>query len=144
MPCRILNVLLLHRRKSLLIALIAGLVSLVASAFSATMPSARAMWVYETTALLESGPARADLFQFCKFRQITDLFLQAHFVSPKKNGTYEIGDAQKMMTLLREATTQGVRVHALAGDPAHVLPQNHDKVLARVDARAGGQVTACN
>lgn len=120
----------------LVIAVVVLFGIIVTSSFSATMPTTRAMWVYETPALLESVPARTELFQFCKARHITDLFLQAHFVSPKKDGSYEIADTQRMIALLQEATVRGVRVHALAGDPAHVLPKNHDKVLARVDAFA--------
>lgn len=127
---------LLTRIGTRLAIMVAFLGGVVTDVFSATTPPMKAMWVYETPALLESASARADLCVFCKSRQITDLFLQAHFVSPKRNGSYEIADAKKMMALLREATKQGIRVHALTGDPSHVLPQNHGKVLARIDAFA--------
>ena len=96
----------------------------------------RAVWVYQTTPLLDSESARAELFQFCTAREITDLFLQTHFERKVKNDPYEIAEAAKTKALLREATAQGLRVHALAGDPSHVLRENHDKVLSRVEALA--------
>jgi hypothetical protein len=94
----------------------------------------RAMWVYETSQILGSDTARAELLEFCQPRRITDLFLQAHFV--KKDDQFEIADAAAMHAFLREANQRGVRVHALAGDPVQTLRQNHDRVLARVNAFA--------
>ncbi len=96
----------------------------------------RAMWVYETPELLRSAAARAELIEFCAPRKITDLFLQAHFGAKAKGGPYEISDAVAMRGLLREANAHGLRVHALAGDPAHALRENHERVLARVEAFA--------
>ena len=94
------------------------------------------MWVYEPELLLASPAARAELFQFCQPRQITDLFLQTHFERRAQNGPYQIADAAKMQSFLRDATKQGLRVHALAGDSDWALKANHEKVLARVDALA--------
>lgn len=94
----------------------------------------RAMWVYETPELLRSDAARAELLEFCVPRQITDLFLQAHFV--KKGEGFEIADATPMRGLLRAANAHGLRIHALAGDPVHTLRENHERVLARVEAFA--------
>jgi hypothetical protein len=99
-------------------------------------PPMRAMWVYQPEALLGSPAARAELFQFCQPRQITDLFLQTHFESEAKGGPYQIADATKVQSFLRDATKQGLRIHALAGDSSWVLNENHDKVLARVEALA--------
>ncbi len=96
----------------------------------------RAMWVYETEELLGSGKAGDEMLKFAKSRRITDLFLQAHFVSKGKADAFEIADATKVKNLLRDATAQGIRVHALAGDPMHTLRENHGKVLGRVEALA--------
>lgn len=105
------------------------------SASAASAPNA-AMWVYETDQLLESASARTELFQFCTARKIVDLFLQAHYESKTKDGPFQIRDAVKMKAFLKEASGKGLRVHALSGDPSHVLSANHEKVLARVDALA--------
>lgn len=97
-------------------------------------PPMCAMWVYETAELLRSDAAREELLAFCAPRKITDLFLQAHFVAKTKGGPFEIADAAAMRTFLHEAIAHGLRVHALAGDPMHTLRENHERVLARVDA----------
>jgi len=96
----------------------------------------RAMWVYEPETLLASPAARAELLQFCQPRRITDLFLQTHFESKSKDGSYQIADAAKVQGFLRETTKQGLRIHALAGDPSWALTANHGKALARVEALA--------
>lgn len=96
----------------------------------------RAMWVYETEAMLGSGKAGAEMLAFARSRRITDLFLQAHFTSKAKPDTFEVTEATKVKNLLRDATAQGLRVHALAGDPLHTLRENHAKVLGRVEALA--------
>jgi SLA1 homology domain 1, SHD1 len=106
-----------------------------AAGSAASAPSG-AMWVYETDQLLESAAARLELFQFCTARKIVDLFLQAHYESKAKEGPFQIRDAVKMKAFLKEASGKGLRVHALSGDPSHVLSANHEKVLARVDALA--------
>jgi hypothetical protein len=94
----------------------------------------RAMWVYETEALEASPAARAELFQFCAARHITDLFWQMHFRKGTKEGTFEIQDAAALPEFLREATDHGLRIHALAGDPMQALTKNHERVQARIDA----------
>ncbi len=94
----------------------------------------RAMWVYEAEALEASPAARAELFQFCAARHITDLFWQMHFRKGKKEGTFELQDAAALPEFLRKAADHGLRIHALAGDPMQVLAKNHDRVLARIDA----------
>ena len=104
----------------------------VASAINA--PPARAMWVYETEKMQESAEAREELFQFCAARKVTDLFWQMHFRREPKTGTFEIGNASALSAFLSEAHKHRLRIHALAGDPAHTLTKNHDRVLARVDA----------
>jgi len=99
-------------------------------------PPTRVMWVYETPELLRSQPARAELIEFCKPREITDLFLQVHFVGKTKDEPLTIEGAAELKTLLREAKANGLRVHALAGDPGDTLRRNHERVLRRVEALA--------
>lgn len=96
----------------------------------------RAMWVYRTAAFLASNAEWDELLRFSRSRGITDLFLQAQFTRLAKEGAFEIADAAKMRSLLTDATSAGIRVHALAGDPAHTLREHHSKVLGRVEALA--------
>jgi hypothetical protein len=119
----------------LLAAATAG-IPITAAVAADAAPPMRAMWVYETADLLHTDAARGELLEFCVPRKITDLFLQTHFVAKAKGGSYEIADAAALRGLLREAKARGLRVHALAGDPAHTLRENHEKVLARVEAFA--------
>ena len=101
---------------------------------SATEPAARtsAMWVYKTEALMADPAARTELFAFCHARAITDLFWATHYAG---TGTALVIDpAPELHAFLREASAHGLRLHALSGDPSHVLPAHHERVLARVDA----------
>jgi hypothetical protein len=108
----------------------------ISAAERASAPPMRAMWVYETKLLLASSAARAELFQFCGPRRITDLFLQTHFEKQGKEGPCQIADAAAMQIFLREAAQHRLRVHALTGDPKQVLTAHHGRVLALVDAFA--------
>jgi hypothetical protein len=96
----------------------------------------KAMWVYETNEILGSAAARSELVQFCKTRQITDLFFQVHFENDVKSGQSRLRDEDKWPSVLQEAATAKLRIHALFGEPEHALTKNHEKVLARVDALA--------
>ena len=102
-------------------------------AYSAAPP--RAMWVYETDALLNSPTARTELFAFCAPRQITDLFFQTHFDRKSQEPLiYTLRHPAETEAFLKEANAHHVHIHALGGDPWDVLPKNHDRTLARVDA----------
>ncbi|MDB6140702.1 MAG: hypothetical protein JWO94_3774 [Verrucomicrobiaceae bacterium] len=98
---------------------------------SAAEPAA-AMWVYHTEALLPEGPERTELFAFCEERHIGDLFWATHFQGHGRS--QEIARAAELHAFVKAASAHGLRIHALTGDPSHVLEQNHDRVLERVDA----------
>jgi hypothetical protein len=100
---------------------------------SASAP-ARAMWVYKTQELAVSPSAREELLEFCRARDITDLFWQAQFTAGDTSNTVVVASAPVVRQFLREANGRGLRVHALSGDPSHVRPQNYGRVLARVEA----------
>lgn len=91
-----------------------------------------AMWVYKTEPLMAEGPERAELFDFCEARHITDLFWATHYQGHGR--TMEIGRAAELHAFIKAATAHGLRIHALSGDPSHALTRNHDRVLQRVDA----------
>jgi hypothetical protein len=116
-------------------AIALAVATLLSPAFATSPPApSRAMWVYETEALLGSPAARDELFEFCRTRRISDLFWQMHFEGETKAGPYQIRPATALADFLGDASRRGIRVHALAGDPSHALTRNHERVLARVDA----------
>lgn len=102
---------------------------------TAPAPPRRAMWAYEAEELV-SSEAGGELLKFSKLRGITDLFLQTPFARGEKDGAYTITNTPGLQALIRAATAQGIRVHALMGDPAHTLRNNHPKVLSRVETLA--------
>ncbi len=99
---------------------------------AARLEAGAAMWVYKTEKVMKSKDEQVALFEFCQKRDITDLFWQVHFVAGDAGG-YHLDDAAITRGFLREARKRQVKIHALAGDPAHALTSNHAKVLARVD-----------
>lgn len=117
--------------KALLIVL--AFAACVGQSVGAEATPMRAMWVYQTEALLASPKERGDLWAFCRQRRITDLFWQVHFTRAPIGG-FALGGAEKTRDFLRDAHAHALRIHALAGDPSHTLTQNHGRVLARADA----------
>ncbi len=91
-----------------------------------------AMWVYKTEALIADPAAPAELFTFCKARQITDLFWDTHYAGAE--GALVIDHAAELHAFLRQAHAHGLRLHALSGDPSYVLPSHQERALARLDA----------
>jgi len=91
-----------------------------------------AMWVYRTEPLQADGPERSELFAFCEQRHITDLFWSVHF--ERKGRAQGIARAPELHVFIKAASAHGLKIHALTGDPSHVLAQNHDRVIERVDA----------
>jgi hypothetical protein len=92
-----------------------------------------AMWVYQADTIIVSPPAIAELLAFSQQHHIGDLFFATHFMADQK-GSYAVARAGDLQRFLAAAEIAGVRVHALTGDPTDVLPENHSKVLGRVDA----------
>ncbi len=104
---------------------------MVAGLASAAEPG-DAMWVYKTEPLLTEGPERAELFAFCEERHISDLFWSVHF--ERKGRVQGVARAAELHAFIKAASAHGLHIHALTGDPSHVLVQNHDRVIERVDA----------
>jgi hypothetical protein len=102
---------------------------------AAGMPP-RALWVWDAANITDTGK-RQTLFDLCRRQGVTTLFLYTGsvFLDP--------GDAVGKTPVTRAQLGQfnlaahalGLKVHALDGDPAHTLPQHHERVLARL-ARA--------
>jgi len=93
----------------------------------------RGMWVYKTELVMISAEERESLFQFCRQRQITDLFWQVHFSSGTDNPS-SLENEELIRVFLREAHRSSLRVHALTGDPSHARPEKHERLLSSAKA----------
>lgn len=106
-------------------------------AVEAGKSKAHAMWIYKTDVIIANADERAALFAFCKARQIVDLFWQTHYrpaLAAVKGGAVTIPNADALRDFLCDANGQGLRIHALSGDPSYTIPKMHPRALARVDA----------
>jgi hypothetical protein len=94
-----------------------------------------AMWVYQTDALVESPAEVKELIGFCQQRHIRDLFWATHFPPVEKSSAEtRIVDSPAFRRFLSEAKATHIRVHALAGDPSDIRPENRARALGRIDA----------
>lgn len=131
--------LYLHSYQTALAWVVLSLTLLMGSPPSAAEPSGmtHAMWVYETDAIVADAEAQSELFAFCAQRRIVDLFWQTRFspVSAEERfGPLFIPDAEALRRFIRAASGQGLRIHALSGDPSFTLPEKHERAIFRVDA----------
>ncbi|MDD5449308.1 MAG: PDZ domain-containing protein [Candidatus Omnitrophica bacterium] len=97
---------------------------------------AKAMWVWHTKEILLEESARKELLEFCKAKNIRQLFFQLQYrFSPAGPETvcrllYET----RLRSFLKEAHARGLVVYALDGSPDFCLEQNHKLVFAQVKA----------
>lgn len=104
-------------------------------ATSGAAERAAAMWVYQTEALVQSPAETRELIAFCEQRHIADLFWATHFPRPDKaSPESHIPDSPALRRFLAAATVAHLRVHALAGDPSDILPENRARAVGRIDA----------
>jgi hypothetical protein len=89
------------------------------------------MWIWHTEGLLSDKGRRESLFRFCKEKNIAELFLQL-ILSYCSSSIIE--HPSKLRLFLREATSFGIRVHALDGHPSFALKKNHQKALGMINA----------
>ncbi len=83
----------------------------------------RAMWVWQTEALLGDVALRDQLLATCKSQNITDVFLQ---LVPATLGT---NSWSAMLDLVADLHKVGVRVDALDGSPKYSQAKNHHVAL---------------
>ena len=88
-------------------------------------PVPLAMWVWDARHITALS-ARDQLLAFCRTQQITTLYVTAYQLPPD--------DAALYRAFLRTAHHQGLRVHALAGDPRWALTRYHHLPLAWAEA----------
>jgi hypothetical protein len=85
-------------------------------------PLRSALWLWQSDAVRD-GDGRTTLLDFCRRQGITDLFLQLPDTP-----------LHHLAGLLTALHAQGVRVHALDGEPRNALPDRHEHQLARLRA----------
>ena len=98
---------------------------------SQTCPSNKAMWLWETNKILRNAKEWKTFFEFIKKQEITDLFVQIPYEA-EKNGTRWsiIWDSAEMRPFLSKLNREGIRVHALDGDPRFALKEWHGRSIA--------------
>jgi hypothetical protein len=96
------------------------------------MPSAhRGMWVWKTKDLLGDEDRQAQLVRFAGDNGITEIFLQLPYEVQEKDGEREIiWDRSSVASLLSSLHREGIKVHALDGDPRFALREWHDHLIA--------------
>ena len=101
----------------------------MAAGTAAQSTPSRALWVWDSTPLLQDTSARHSFLEFCRARGIDIAWLQV----ARSAGGVRLEHESGWRDLLRDAHRHGVRIHALDGDPAYALRERHDIVLALVD-----------
>jgi hypothetical protein len=93
----------------------------------------RAMWLWNTKDLLGSDEEQTRLTDFCGQSGITEIFLQLPYEMEEKEGKKEIlWDRTQMALLLSRLHHEGIKVHALDGDPRFALRRWHGHVLVTI------------
>ncbi len=95
----------------------------------------RAMWLWETKALLGNDLEQNKLLDFCRKNGITEIFLQLPYEVEGKNQERKIiWDTSKVKTLLSKLHSAAIKVHALDGDPRYALREWHEHVIATIQS----------
>jgi hypothetical protein len=95
----------------------------------------RAMWLWETGALLGNDLEQDQLVDFCRKNGMTEIFLQLPYeVEEKDEGRKIIWDTSKVKTLLSKLHDAAIKVHALDGDPRYALREWHNHVVATIQS----------
>ncbi len=95
----------------------------------------RAMWLWETKALLGNDLEQDRLLDFCRKNGMTEIFLQLPYeVEEKDDARKIVWDTSKVKTLLSKLHGAAIKVHALDGDPRYALREWHDHVIATIQS----------
>ena len=95
------------------------------------VPHRRAMWLWETTRLLENPSHRTAALATLRDAGVTDLFLQV----PRRKGEPDRTQVQfkaELRSFIRTLHAHALRVHALDGYPEFSLRDEHQTVLSLV------------
>jgi len=94
--------------------------------------SPRGLWVWDEAPVLHDPQQQRTFLDFCQRHRVTFEWMQIATSRTGVGRRLESGDDWK--TLLAEGHRRGMRLAALDGDPHYALPEQHDLVLAIVDA----------
>ena len=92
----------------------------------------RALWVWNTSVLLESPGGVDELLALCRRWRMTDLFWQVPYTY--RDGRVELEHVIAQRRFNASAHRAGITVHALDGGSDYVRRANHPRMLALVDA----------
>ncbi len=94
----------------------------------------RALWVWETRAILDDVAERALFLDFVRDQELTRIFL---LIPPGRGTTYSAGfipfSSAEVGPLVAELRARGALAYALDGDPSYALPENHAGVVRTVE-----------
>lgn len=93
-----------------------------------------AMWVWRAEDILFNDKNQDELFQFCKQRNVKELFFQILYEftgsKDKNNFTCTMQHQDAFRKFISNATKQKVRIHALEGYPDWVMEERHYEPIA--------------
>jgi len=98
-------------------------------------PLGRTVWVWDTQELLLKDEKRRSFFDFCKRKNMKEVFFQLQLSHAFDNkgmhvATIEYRDQTRLF--LKEANRNGLKIHGLDGHPSYALLENHPKALSIV------------
>jgi hypothetical protein len=95
--------------------------------------SDRALWVWDTAAIIGSPTEQRALADFARRTRVTRLFLQLPDAEAQRGPSGEILlDESKWKPFLALLSGSGLAAHALVGSPSDAFPDQHKRVLATV------------
>ena len=96
---------------------------------------ARALWLWDSPAILGDASARQALLTRCRCAHIDRIWMQVSLERERAaDGTPRLAHVESWRALLRDAHAAGLTVEALEGSPAYALRRHHGEALAVVDA----------
>jgi len=95
----------------------------------------KGMWLWETDELLKNRHSWDLLRKFCTLNRITEIFMQLPYTASEHNGKWNIKlDHAGLQSLIYYIHRQGIKVHALDGDPRFALKKWHKRVISTINA----------
>lgn len=95
-------------------------------------PLRLALWVWKTTEILSQAGETDALLAFCRQHELTDLYFQIPYAYEGGAVTLKLVEALRAFNVA--ARRANIRVHALDGNARYVLPENHARMFALVEA----------
>ncbi len=94
----------------------------------------KAVWVWNTSEILNSQEKQLDLMRFLEAQGFTHLFLQLPNEKERIGLAGEVTlEAEKLRPLIASISRRGIQVHALDGFKNYALPEWHERVLLTLE-----------